>query len=45
MITKNKIWKKIVEELKEVERSKKITADIMKRIKGMPQDENKNRGS
>ena len=45
MITKSKVWKNIVQGLKEVERSKKITADIMKRIKGIPQNENENRGS
>ena len=39
MITKNKIWKKIVKELKESERSKKITKEIMKRIKETPQSE------
>jgi hypothetical protein len=43
MITKTKFWEKIKKELKEVERSKKFTAEIMNRIKGIPQDENKNR--
>jgi hypothetical protein len=42
MITKTKLWKKIRKELKEVERSKHFTTEIMKRIKGTPQDENKN---
>ena len=36
-----KFWKKVQEQLKEVERSKKITAKIMKKIKETPQDENK----
>jgi hypothetical protein len=40
MITKTKFWEKIRKELKEVERSKKFTADIMKRIKEIPQSEN-----
>ena len=39
MITKTKFWEKIREELKEAERSKKFTAQIMKVIKGIPQDE------
>ena len=39
MITKDEYWKKIVEELKEVQRSKKITKEIMKRIKETPQKE------
>ena len=43
MITKTNFWKKIQKELKEVERSKKFTSEIMKRIKDTPQDENKNR--
>ncbi len=42
MITKNKFWKTIRTQLKEVERSKKFTIEIMKRIKDIPQDENKN---
>ena len=41
MITKTKFWKKIKKELKEVERSKSFTAAIMKRIKDIPQNENK----
>jgi hypothetical protein len=41
MITKNKFWKKIREELKEVERSRKFTIEIMNIIKDIPQDENK----
>ena len=45
MITKTKFWKKIQKQLKEVERSKQFTAEIMKRIKDTPQDENKNRGA
>ena len=39
MITKNKFWINIVKELKEVERSKIITKEIMKRIKQTPQSE------
>ena len=41
MITKTKIWKKIKLELKEFERSKVITEQVMKRIKEIRQDENK----
>lgn len=43
MITKSKFWKNIVIGLREVERSKRITKDIMKRIKETPQRENKDR--
>jgi len=43
MITKTKFWRTIKKELKEVERSKQFTAEIMKMIKDVPQDENKNR--
>jgi len=43
MITKTKFWERVRAELKEVERSKQFTTEIMKRIKGIPQDENKNR--
>ena len=39
MITKTKFWEKIIKELKEVERSKNFTQEIMKRIKEIPQDE------
>ena len=45
MITKSKFWKNIVAGLKEVERSKKLTKDIMKRIKETPQREDKDRTS
>ena len=41
MITKTKFWEKIRKELKEVERSKKFTAEIMNIVKDVPQDENK----
>ena len=41
MITKTEFWKKVREHLKEVDRSKKFTAEIMKKIKDTPQDENK----
>jgi hypothetical protein len=43
MITKTKFWRTIQKELKKAERSKQLTAEIMKMIKDMPQDENKNR--
>ena len=43
MITKTKIWKQIKTQLKEVERSKKFTTDLMNLIKDIPQDENKSR--
>jgi hypothetical protein len=39
MITKTEFWKKIQKGLKEAERSKKFTAEIMKRIKETPQSE------
>ena len=39
MITKTKFWEKIIKELKEVERSKNFTQEVMKRIKEIPQDE------
>jgi hypothetical protein len=39
MITKNKFWIKIQEQFKETERAKHFTAEIMKRIKEIPQDE------
>ena len=41
MITKTKFWEKIKKELKEVERSKQFTAEIMKMIKDVPQNEDK----
>jgi hypothetical protein len=41
MITKSKVWKNIVKGLKEVERSKNFTQEIMARIKGIPQNEDK----
>jgi hypothetical protein len=41
MITKTKFWKDLIKQLKEVERSKQFTTEIMERIKGIPQDENK----
>lgn len=43
MITKTKFWKLIKKELKNIEQSEKLTAEIMKRIKDIPQDENKNK--
>lgn len=43
MITKTKIWKSIREQLKETERSKRLTKAVMNRIKELPQDENKNK--
>jgi hypothetical protein len=42
MITKTEFWKSIQKELKNIEQSKKLTAEIMKRIKDTPQNENKN---
>ncbi len=39
MITKTKFWEKIIKELKESERSKNFTQEVMKRIKEIPQDE------
>ena len=42
VITKTKFWEKIIKELKEAERSKNFTQQIMKRIKEIPQDEVKN---
>lgn len=42
MITKTKFWKQIVSELKDIERSKKITKTVMKIIKDQNQDEVKN---
>ena len=41
MIKKTKFWKDIVKQLKEVERSKQFTIEIMERIKGIPQNEDK----
>lgn len=41
MITKNKIWKLIVDEMIISERSKKITSEILEKIKDMPQNEDK----
>ena len=41
MITKTEFWKKIQQSLKEAERSRQFTAEIMKRIKDIPQDEDK----
>ena len=40
MITKTEFWKSIQQELKNIEQSKKLTAEIMKRVKETPQDEN-----
>ena len=41
MITKTKFWETIQKELKEVERSRQFTAEIMNMIKDVPQNENK----
>ena len=41
MITKTSFWKTIKKSLVEVERSKKLTEQIMKIIKDVPQSENK----
>lgn len=43
MITKSKFWKFIREELRNSERSKKITLEVLEKIKDIPQDENKTR--
>jgi hypothetical protein len=43
VITKTEFWKKIQKELKEVERSKRFTVELMNRIKDIPQDEDKTR--
>jgi hypothetical protein len=43
MITKNKIWKFIRQELIISERSKKVTLKALEKIKDIPQDENKTR--
>ena len=43
MITKTKVWEFLRQELKEVQRSKKFTEKVMDKIKGIPQNENKNR--
>ena len=42
MITKTKFWKQIVSELKDIERSKKITKTVMKIIKEQNKDEVEN---
>ena len=39
MITKTKFWKHIVSELKEIERSRNLTKNVMKIIKERPQNE------
>ena len=41
MITKTKFWKIICEELKHKNRADKAAEEVMKRIKGIPQHENK----
>lgn len=43
MITKTKFWETIIKELKQVERSRNLRQEIMKRIKEIPQDEDKTR--
>jgi len=43
MITKTNIWKSIQKELKNFEQSRNLTAEVMKRIKEIPQDEDKTR--
>mgnify|MGYP001162632819 FL=1 len=43
MITKSKFWQKIVSELKNIDRSKKITKNVMQIIKDHPQDESKSK--
>jgi|10_taG_2_1085330.scaffolds.fasta_scaffold20312_6 hypothetical protein len=41
MITKTKFWEMIREELKRKHRADKATEKVMKRIKDIPQSENK----
>lgn len=41
MITQTPFWKTIVKELKEFERSKQLTTNIMNKIKELPRNENK----
>jgi hypothetical protein len=41
MITKTKFWKIIREELQRKHRADKAAEEVMKRIKGIPQNENK----
>ena len=41
MITKTKFWKLVQKELKDLERSKKITSLVMEQIKTLKQDEDK----
>ena len=43
MITKTKLWKSIIKEMKIMEDSKKVTARIMETIRQIPQDENNNK--
>ena len=45
MITKTKFWKIVREGLREMDRSQKITAQVMTKIKDTPQNENKKKGS
>jgi len=41
MITKTEFWKQVQSQLKDVGRSHKIITQIMKKIKDIPQSENK----
>ena len=43
MITKNILWKSIREELINSERCKKVTLEILEKIKDIPQHEDKTR--
>ena len=43
MITKNKLWKFIKKELVEAERSKRVTLEVLEKIKDIPQYEDKTR--
>lgn len=45
MITKNKLWKTIRHEFKEIARSQKITTNIMERIRNLDSEDNKIRTS
>ena len=40
MITKTKVWELICRELKEAERSRKMTSTILNKIKDIPQNAN-----
>jgi len=41
MITKNILWKLVCQELKDSSRSRKLTLELIEKIKDIPQDEDK----